>query len=89
MGLKQRGDYRGRGNRLRKARRRECIPAVARPQAQPQMNRARGADPAASIRGGQTRRAVPPAQSKHADIISSDHSLHGSDQREAYFGEGH
>ena len=40
MGLKQRGDYRGRATDSGKRGGAQSIPAVARPQAQPQMNRA-------------------------------------------------
>ena len=40
MGLKQRENYRGRATDSGKRGEPKCIPAVARPQAQPQMNRA-------------------------------------------------
>jgi hypothetical protein len=40
MGLKQRGDYRGRATDSGKRGETQCIPGVARPQARPQMNRA-------------------------------------------------
>ncbi len=40
MGLKQRGDYRGRATDSGKRGETKCIPAVARPQARLQMNRA-------------------------------------------------